>query len=59
MATRNGWGDAYNRCEKLYWNGHQYRCAEALNPMLANDVGIDTGCPSTLFNTWRDNVKER
>jgi len=58
-AVHNGWGDAHNRCIKLHWDGGKYRCAEHNNPTLDSNVGFGAGCPSTLFNEWRKDVKER
>lgn len=44
-------------CPALYWNGKKYRCRDVKE--VKRFVAIGGGCPSTLFNTWRDDVKER
>ena len=45
------------RCSALKWNGVRYICE--LAEKHHTDLAIDAGCSSTLFNEWREEIKER
>ena len=51
-----------NKCTALYWNELDERHWCGLvegDPSLGFHIAIGAGCSSTMFNTWREELKDR
>lgn len=61
MACFNDW-IVNGKCTQLYWDpeaGRHWCKAIKEKPSLGDRVAIGGGCSSTLFNTWREELKDR